>query len=459
MENALRKDSIGFRETMLQGVASAAPAGAAVSTLTGAAAFALGSLPLTALFGFIVVLLNALVINRIASRVSGAGGYYEYVKRGFGPRAALFVGLFYVFYQTMALSLIVLSVAVFLPAIFSIGFGINIPPMIWLPLLAGSLLFAFLVSYSGIRGSTGYTTIMALVEILIISAFGAYIILSHPSINTASVFTPKYAAGGFGGVGLGVLLMYTAFSGFGASTPLGEETKTPKKVIGRSVLFSVVILGAFFVFISYVFTVAQGPANMTSYASAVVPGITIIGSSIGTIAAVIVAALFINSLLTGSVVLVNGASRVIMAMGRDGILPPAFSRISRARKTPYFAAGFITLASFLIGLVGTLVIGGFEAFIMAAIAATLGVLFVHAVINASLPRIEKRFDGRMSASGITLSVVTVVIFALIFYSTFLQVFLPVIIGTGLFIAWLVFAFAYVFFVREQLSEVESAETA
>ena len=459
MENSLRKDSIGMRETMLQGVASAAPAGAAVSTLTGAAAFALGSLPLTALFGFLVVLLNAIVINRIASKVSGAGGYYEYVKTGFGPRAGLFVGLFYVFYQIMALCLIVLSIAVFLPAILSIGFGINIPAIIWLPLLVASLLFAFLVSYSGIRGSTGYTTAMALVEIIIIGAFGAYIILSHPSINTASVFTPRYAVGGFGGVGLGVLLMYTAFSGFGASTPLGEETKAPKKVIGRSVLFSVVILGAFFIFVSYVFTVAQGPANMKGYASAVVPGITIIGTSIGTIAAVIVSALFINSLLTGSVVLINGASRVMMAMGRDGILPSGLSKISQKRKTPYLSAGFITLASFSIGLVGTMVIGGFNAFIMAALAATLGVLFVHAVINASLPRIEKKFDGKMSLSGLALSVVTVVIFALIFYSTFLQVFLPVIIGTGLFIAWLIFNFAYVFLVRERLSEVQTTETA
>ncbi len=459
METTLKKDSIGLKETMLQGVASSAPAGAAVATLTGAAAFALGSLPLTAVIGFLVVFLNAIVINRISSKVSGAGGYYEYVKNGYGARAAMFTGLFYVFYQTMALTLIVLSIAVFLPAIFSIGFGISIPSIIWLPLLILALAFAFTVSYLGIKGSTGYTAIMALVEIIIIGALGAYIILSHPAINNVSVFTPKYAAGGFSGVGLGVLLMYTAFSGFGASTPLGEEARKPKKIIGRSVIFSVIILGAFFIFISYVFTVAQGPSNMITYAGEIVPGITILKSSVGPIAAIVVAALFINSLLTGAVVLVNGASRVMMAMGRDGLLPSGLSRISVRRKTPYISAAAITLASFVIGLIGVLTFGGFNAFLMAAIAATLGVLFVHAVINASLPRIEKKFDGRMTASGILLSAVTVVIFGLIFYSTFLQIEPYVVVGTGLFIAWLVFNFIYVFLVREKFSTINAAESA
>lgn len=459
MENSLRKDSIGLRETMFQGIASAAPAGAAVSTLTGAAAFALGSLPLTAFIGFIVVLLNALVINRISLKVSGAGGYYEYVKTGYGPRVALFAGLFYIFYQIMAITLVALSVAVFVPAILSVGFGVNLPSIIWLPLLVVTLLFGFLISYSGIRGSTRYTMIMAVLEILIISVFGVFIILSHPSVNTTSVFTPKYAVGGFDGVGLGVLLMYTAFSGFGASTPLGEESRKPKQVIGRSVLFAVVILGAFFVFTSYVFTVSWGPLNMSGYANSLVPGISIVGSDIGLFAAVIIAVLFINSLLTGTVVLINGTSRVMMAMGRDGILPIGLSRIHGTKKTPHIAAGVIALSSLAIGFIGVMILGGFPAFIMAAIAATLGVLFVHALINVSLPRIEKKFDGKMSATGLALSIVTVVIFALIFYSTFLSISLPVLLGAGIFVVWLAVNFVYVFVGKSRLSKIRVSETA
>ncbi|MEM0158847.1 MAG: APC family permease, partial [Thermoplasmataceae archaeon] len=98
MAGNLRKDSIGFLESAFQGVAGAAPAGAAVATLTGAAGFALGSLPLTALIAFFVVFLNAYIIKRISTHVVSAGGYYEYVKRGIGTRTALFTGLYYIFY-------------------------------------------------------------------------------------------------------------------------------------------------------------------------------------------------------------------------------------------------------------------------------------------------------------------------------------------------------------------------
>lgn len=457
LENTLRKDSIGLKETMFQGIASAAPAGAAVATLTGAAAFALGSLPLTAFIGFLVVLLNALVINRISAKVSGAGGYYEYVKTAYGPKVALFAGLFYIFYQIMALTLVSLSVAIFVPPILSVVFGINVPDLLWLPLLIISLSFGFLISYSGIRGSTRFTMVMALFEIIIITGFGLYIVLAHPSINTVAVFTPQFAVNGFDGVGLGVLLMYTAFSGFGASTPLGEESRKPKRAIGRSVIFSVIILGAFFVFTSYYFTVAWGPLKMAGYASSLVPGVTIIGSNLGIFAAVIVVVLFVNSLLTGTVVLINGTSRVMMAMSRDGILPMKISKIHRVRKTPYIAAGLIASISFAIGFIGVNIIGGFPAFIMAAIAATLGVLFVHALINVSLPRIEKKFSGKMTVSGLAMSVVTVIIFALIFYSTFLSISTPVILGTSLFIIWLVFNFGYVFIASDRISKIKTRE--
>ncbi|MEM0075909.1 MAG: hypothetical protein QXV84_06150, partial [Conexivisphaerales archaeon] len=84
MQTQLKKDALVFREVLFQGIAASAPAGAAVATLTGSATFALGSLPLATVLAFVLVLLNAIVINRISEHVAGAGGYYEYTKQGFG---------------------------------------------------------------------------------------------------------------------------------------------------------------------------------------------------------------------------------------------------------------------------------------------------------------------------------------------------------------------------------------
>ncbi|EQD57438.1 amino acid transporter, partial [mine drainage metagenome] len=84
MTEQLRKGVLNFRQTLFQGIAASAPAGAAVATMTGSAAYALGALPLAALVAFAIVALNGYIIKRISSHVAGAGGYYDYIKMGFG---------------------------------------------------------------------------------------------------------------------------------------------------------------------------------------------------------------------------------------------------------------------------------------------------------------------------------------------------------------------------------------
>ncbi|MEM0135432.1 MAG: APC family permease [Thermoplasmatales archaeon] len=458
MQSKLHANSIGLRNALLQGVASAAPAGAAVATLTGAALFALGALPLTALIAFFVVLLNGYIISRISLRVSGSGGYYEYVKAGHGPAAALYTGYMYIFYQIMAIAFVALSIAVFVPAAISYVFNVNISPIFTIPLLAVTLLYGFVVSVRGIRISTSYTMIMAIIEIAVIVGMGLYILISHPQLNNAAVFTLKYSSNGITGVALGVLLMYTAFAGFGASTPLGEETKKPKESISKSVIYSVIILGIFFIFSSYFFTVAYGPTNMASYAGELVPGITIMGSYLGVVAAIVITVLFINSLLTGLVVLTNATSRVLMAMGRDGLAPRALSKTHSKRMTPYVSAGIVTVFAFLISSIGVEILGGFTAFVVAAIGATLGTLFVHIVINSAFPSINKRFTGKYGIKNIALSSVSIVIFLFILGSTFIGISSPVVIGTGAFIIWSAVTFVFMYIKRRRLRELKTSGT-
>jgi amino acid transporter len=443
----LKRNSIGLLQGTFQGIAGSAPAGAAVATFTGAAAFALGALPLTALLAFLVVLLNAYIIRRISRRIAGAGGYYSYVQGGLGSSPALFSGFFYIFYQVFALAFMGLSLAVFVPAILSSVFGIQTPSYAWLPILAASILFGFAVSRAGIRQSTGYTTIMAMVEIGVIAVSGIIIILVHPSINTTAVFSPGLAKGGISGIGIGMLFMYTAFSGFGASTPLGEESRDARRTVGLSVVLAILVLGTFYVFTAYVFTVAWGPSQMLNYAGNLVPGIFIIKNYMGTGMAILVTALFINSLLTGTVVITNGTSRVMYSMSREGMIPKGLSRIHPVRLTPSVSAAMVASAAFAIAALGVLFLGGFTAFLMAATAATLGVILVHALVNVSLPSLERKNSSGIQRSSLAATVVSVILFGFIFISTFIVPEPGLESGTIAFVAWIIISLAYVMYKR------------
>ncbi len=453
----LMKDSIGLLETTFQGIAGSAPAGAAIATFTGAAFFALGALPLTAFIAFLVVMLNALIIRRLSSHIAGSGGYYSYVKVGLGGSTALFTGFFYMFYQVMALAFMAISLAVFVPAIFSSVFNVVIPSYSWLPILSASILFGYLVSRSGIKQSVRYTTAMAMIEIAVISLSGIVILILHPSINTAEAFNPALAKDGFLGVGIGVLFMYTAFSGFGASTPLGEESRNANRNIGLSVVLSIIILGAFFIFTAYVFTVAYGVHSMGTYAAALVPGVQLIQSDLGPFVAILITVLFINSLLTGTVVITNGTSRVMYAMSNEGMIPGGFARIHEKRMTPSVSAAVVAIAAFSIGATGIVFLGGFNAFLMTATAATLGVILVHSFVNLSLPMVERNHAGRGRMTSILGTAVSLLIFGFIFYSVFLQIDSALIVGVCAFIAWALISLAYVVMSNKKRSSIVAFE--
>jgi amino acid transporter len=389
--------------------------------MTGAAGYALGALPLSALIAFFVVVLNAYIIKRISSRMAGAGGYYDYTKVAFGPVVGAFTGWMYILYQIFAMAFIALSISVFVPALLSEVFGINIPAYTWLPLLAGTMLFGYFVSVVGIKQSLKYAMVMETMEILVVIAIGLAIVLEHPAINTVQVFTPKFASGGISGVMLGVLFMYTSFSGF------------------NTIVISALILGVFFVFAAYSFTVGWGPLNMSSYASNLVPGIILTKSDLGLIGAIIITVFYINSILTDIAVFFNSSSRVSMALARNNILPNAMSRIHQKHQTPHVSAAVMGIGAFIIAAVGTVALGGggFNIFLVTGIVSTLPALLVHAIANAALPALNKKETRKWGALNVLLPIIAIVILGFVFYGTFISISSTVIIGSVIFLIWVV----------------------
>ncbi|PYB68269.1 APC family permease [Thermoplasma sp. Kam2015] len=442
MAKTLRRNVLNFREVMFQGVAASAPAGAAVATMTGSAAFALGSLPLAAVVAFVIVFLNAVIIRKISNHVAGPGGYYDYIKSGFGGGVGSFSGWIYILYQIAALAFISLSIAVFVPALLSYIYGITVPSYLWIPLLIASAAFGYVVSFLGIKGSLRYVSVMGSLEIAVVVFIGLFIILSHPSINTASVFTLKYDSYGVSGIALGVLFMYTAFSGFGGMTPLGEEARDAKRMIGNAVVFSSIVLGIFFVFAAYAFTVGWGPANMESYANNLVPGIKLAQVDIGLWAAILITIFYINSILTDNVTFSNSVARITLSMSRDGILPSSLSKVHDRRRTPHLAGLVMVAAAVLIGFLSVEFLGPFGGFLFTGVLSTLAALLVHMIANLSLPAILRKKGQRIGLPNIALPVAVTAILIYVFYGTFISISPPVIAASLSFAAWALFSAVY-----------------
>ena len=154
--------------------------------------------------------------------------------------------------------------------------------------------------------------------------------------NTLNVFLP--GADGVRPAFQGMIFCLLAFIGFEAAAPLGEETREPRRTIPRAVIWSAVLIGAFYVFNYYAATVFFGPDRMTEFytfnggdpwgcmAEQVLPGI----------GGLLVIFAILNSSLANANSGATAATRTLFAMGRVRLLPHWFAAVNpghRARST------------------------------------------------------------------------------------------------------------------------------
>lgn len=196
-----------------------------------------------------------------------------------------------------------------------------------LPALAIVFFITYLV-FIGIRETKRATNAMVGLKILIVLvviALGFFFVTP----DNWSPFLPN----GFNGVLKGVSAVFFAYIGFDAISTTAEECKNPQRDLPRGMIYSLIICTVLYILIALVLT------GMVNYSELAVKdplafvfqkiGLTKI-SYIISIGAVIA---------TASVMLVfqMGQPRIWMSMSRDGLLPPAFSKIHKRFKTPYIA--------------------------------------------------------------------------------------------------------------------------
>jgi APA family basic amino acid/polyamine antiporter len=156
-------------------------------------------------------------------------------------------------------------------------------------------------------------------------------------------YTPFFP-NGWRGVQAGAAIIFFAFIGFDSVSTTAEECKDPAKDLPRGILWSLGICTVIYALIALVVTgmlkyaQLEGIADPLAYifetkGLSVLAGIISAGAVIATTAALLVFQI--------------GQPRIFMAMGRDGLLSPWFSKVSAKRGTP---ANATLLAGLMVAL-------------------------------------------------------------------------------------------------------------
>lgn len=196
-----------------------------------------------------------------------------------------------------------------------------------LPALAIVVFITFLV-YIGIKETKLATNLMVALKLLVI--IGVIVLgFFYVQPSNWSPFLPN----GMGGVMKGVSAVFFAYIGFDAISTTAEECRHPQRDLPLGMMLSLLICTILYILVSLVLTgmVPFHELNVNDPLAFVFQrlGLTHI-SYVISISAVIA---------TASVLLVfqMGQPRIWMSMSRDGLLPPAFSRIHPRFGTPSFS--------------------------------------------------------------------------------------------------------------------------
>lgn len=294
--------------------------GSGVLVLPGLAAQIAGPSSLIAwLFLSVASYPFAYTFASLSARMPESGGVYAFAKESFGLHAATVVSWLFALWYIAGSPAVTLIAASYLAYAF---------PMSRADLYfaaAAVIVLTFAVNYRGIRFSNRVQlgVVTAIVAMLV-----AAVVTSAGSVKLEN-FSPLFP-NGYLSIGTAAALIFWSFLGYENVSNVAEEFRNPQRDFRRSVVISVVLIGALYV------SVAVVTVGTRAYAAggSVAPFAEIFSRLLGKYGAVGTAVLAFFIIFGAANAYTAGLTRVIYAAARDGGFPRTLAHINQKTDVP-----------------------------------------------------------------------------------------------------------------------------
>ncbi len=330
-----------------------------------------GHLPAAYVAAIVIMLFTAHSYGRMAAHVPITGGAYAYVTRGFGSVTGFLTGW------------VMLLDYLFLPMVNFLLFGLYFNSLFtsvpsWLGTLICLVIVAAL-SIIGVNWIKRMNSVVIVASVLVILVFLVLAVLNAPDLSLEALATPlSIGDAGIAPILSAAAIVAFAFLGFDGVSTLAEETKDPRRKVPKGIVLATLFAGLGYLAFSIAGSLIM--PDWTKIENLDAAGTELMQQAGGdTLMVIFVIVNVLGIVLCGAAAQMS-VSRVIFAMGRDGILPPVLARLHRRFRTPYVAAivvSVIALVALFITLdqaVYMINFGALAAFAMVNLA-TIKVLF------------------------------------------------------------------------------------
>lgn len=390
----LKPNAVGIIGVMFMAVATAAPITAMVGNVPIAVGFGNGShAPAGYLVATIVLSLFAIGYATMAKHLTATGAFYGYIAHGLGRIVGMASGaiitMAYVVFEGSLIGIFSFFFKNLLASQFNIDIHWIVPALLMLVLNA-------VLAYYDINIAAKVLGVFLLTEIVMLS-LGAFAVLFRgggpegfavaETLNPIGAFEPTAGIVG-ASAGLGLFFAFWSWVGFESTAMYGEESRDPKRIVPKAIMFSVIGIGLFYVFISWMAVAGTGPQQSIELAQDATTAGEIFFSPVRETYGEWAITMFNVLLVTGSfacgMAFHNCASRYLYAFGREGIsknLQKTLGSTHAKHGSPHIAS-LVQSGLTLVILLAFLAAGMdpyLELYTLLAILGTMAILIVQAL--------------------------------------------------------------------------------
>jgi amino acid transporter len=275
-----------------------------------------GAVPAAYLAALVAMFFTAMSYARMASAFPVAGSAYSYVRKAISPKLGFIAG------WAVLLDYLFLPMAIWLIGAAYLGSAFpSIPQPIW---VLAFIVITSLINIVGLKLANTVNALLMIVQFLVLAAFVGLCIhyIGGDASKPLWTLTPF-----FNGdmqmplIMSGAAIACYSFLGFDAVSTLTEETRDPRRTIPRAIMLITLIGGMIFVGVSYFVQLAHPSFQFESVDSAAYEIARNIGGDV--FVTLFLIGLIVGQFASGLSAQASG-SRLLFAMGRDGVLPKSF---------------------------------------------------------------------------------------------------------------------------------------
>jgi amino acid transporter len=338
--------------------------------------------PLVFILALLATLPTALSYAFLARELPSSGSAFEWARKSINAPVGAWVGCITAIYYLMNVVLQPITFGLFARDLLEMS-GVQGGFASW---LGGALLSTAVCGwlvYRGIQPSTKGALGFLMFEMAVIFALALTVVAVQAprGLLDATPFLPSSSPQGASGIFQGLVFALLTFCGFDVISTVAEESHTPRTLIPRAMMLSLVVFAAFVVFHAWVFTFSQPLETIAGHVRAGKLPVTEIARQYWGRGFLLVVGTGLSATLGVFIATAVGASRVLYAMAREGYFPAALAHIHPQSQVPVTAYHWVFGGSLAAAMLGVFLLGPYPAYLWWGAASVFFAMLTFLAVN------------------------------------------------------------------------------